>query len=196
MRLLRSNVALLVAVTWGCSDGPPTALDSASPDFNVGVAGLGTVGGGGQYTIDLGGGLVLDAQFSMSGQQVDANESARGQFHHRTELFGDAVDFHGVMTCLAIDAEEGRAWIGGVVTQNRSTREPFASGEIYQAGRDIWFRVLDNGPPSQGVDRTTFVGFEGGAGIPTSAEYCAQRPWPDGNARTNPLSAGNLDVKP
>ena len=82
------------------------------------------------------------------------------------------------------------------MTLNKSVREPFASGEIYQPGRDIWFRVLDQGTPGTAGDRTTFVGFEGGAGIITSEEYCAERPWPDGNARTNPLTTGNLNVLP
>ena len=78
---------------------------------------------------------------------------------------------------------------------NNSELEPFASGEIYQPGKDIWFRVLDEGDEDEGpADRTTFVGFEGGAGIITSAEYCEVRPWPDDNARTNPLVEGDLEV--
>ena len=138
----------------------------------------------------------LSIQFAVSGRQIDADESADGTFHHRTELFGEAIDFHGVLTCLAIDAAEGRAWVGGVVTQNFSEREPFASGEIYQPGRDIWFRVLDNGQPSEGIDRTTFTGVAGGAGFITSKDYCDARPWPDDNARTNAVTTGNIKVMP
>ncbi len=196
MQIPRTTLVLAVLVAGGCVDqSAPTMVE---PGVLVGAADgtLGRTNGGGHYAIDLGGGLVLDAQFGMSVWQVDANENALGNFHHRTELFGDAIDFHGVATCLSIDAANGRAWIGGVITQNRSVREPFASGDIYQPGKDIWFRVLDEGQPSEGVDRTTFVGFEGGAGIPTSAEYCEQRPWPAGNARTNALTSGNLKVMP
>jgi hypothetical protein len=32
--------------------------------------------------------------------------------------------------------------------------------------------------------------------IPTSADYCAMRIWPEGNARTHPLRAGNISVSP
>jgi membrane dipeptidase len=47
-------------------------------------------------------------------------------------------------------------------------------------------------------DRTTFVGFEGGGGIQTSAEYCAAQIWPNNppNDRTSPLSAGNIQIRP
>lgn len=197
MRMQRSIVLVLLAGVAACSESPAEPLAEVQLATVAGGSGqLGRVTGGGHYTIDLGGGLVLDAQFAMSGHQTSPDGAATGNFHHGTELFEDGIDFRGTLTCLAIDPVEGRAWIGGVVTQNRSVREPFASGEIYQPGRDIWFRVLDNGQPSEGVDRTTFVGFEGGGGIPTSQEYCDARIWPDGNARTNPLSAGNLKVRP
>lgn len=196
MRIPRSTFSLMALTLFACVELPsPTEMPNL--DLTVAAdAALGKVNGGGHYAIDLGGGLVLDAQFAMSAQQTGADGTARGTFHHRTELFDDGIDFHGTVTCVTIDAQNGRAWIGGVVTQNRSEREPFASGDIYQPGRDIWFRVLDVGEPSSGVDRTTFVGFEGGGGIITSREYCDARIWPAGNARTNPLTSGNLKVMP
>jgi hypothetical protein len=64
--------------------------------------------------------------------------------------------------------------------------------------------VVDYGNGLSGtVDRSTFIGFTGDAGIQTSAEYCAVRPWPGPNdnppqpvdARTNPLISGNISVK-
>jgi hypothetical protein len=58
----------------------------------------------------------------------------------------------------------------------------------------IEFRVLDNGEPSEGVDRTTLGGFEGGGGIITSHEYCDARIWPDEDARTNAVRAGNIKI--
>jgi hypothetical protein len=119
---------------------------------------------------------------------------ASGQFHHRTTDETGTIDFHGEVTCLSVDSAEHRAWIGGVITENNSTSPTFNQA-IHQPGHDIWFRVLDNG---QGLgadpDRTTFVGFEGV--IPDSATYCATRPWPADNARTWPLTQGNIQVRP
>ncbi|NIU75387.1 MAG: hypothetical protein GWN71_17950, partial [Gammaproteobacteria bacterium] len=44
--------------------------------------------------------------------------------------------------------------------------------DVHQPGRDIWFRVVDYGEGENATqpDRSTFVGFEGDAGIITSAE--------------------------
>ena len=192
MRVPRSTVAVLLAGSVGCSpsDGP---LEIEAPSFSMSAHG-GMVHGGGRYVIPVGGDD-LHLYFSVSGRQTDG-EAAEGTFHHRTVLFGQLIEFHGTFTCLAIDDEEGRAWIGGVITKNKSEREPYVSGEIFEPGRDIWFRVLDGGPASARGDRTTFVGFEGGAGIITSQEYCDQRPWPDDNARTNPVTRGNVTVFP
>jgi hypothetical protein len=95
---------------------------------------------------------------------------------------------------VAVDAGEGRAWIGGVVTQNNSTHPNFTT-EIHDVGRDIWFRVLDSGEgSSEAPDRATFVGFEGGGGIITSQEYCEAQIWPAGNARTVGQASGNIQV--
>jgi hypothetical protein len=44
-------------------------------------------------------------------------------------------------------------------------------------------------------DRSTFVGFENTPDIPTSAFYCALRPWPADDARTWPQTAGNIQVR-
>jgi hypothetical protein len=95
-----------------------------------------------------------------------------------------------------VDAVNRRAWIGGVITKNLSEHPSFQAPRN-EPGRDIWFRVLDSGEGAGAdPDRTTFVGFEGDAGIITSAEYCAVQPWPDGNARTWPVTAGNIQVRP
>ena len=153
-------------------------------------SGLFRVHGAGAYTITLSNGTVLDARFNAEVRQVASDGTARGVFRHRLIFNGELVDFSGVATCLAVDPVDGRAWIGGVVHRNRSVAAPFADGEIYEPGRDIWFRVLD--APED--DRTTFTGFEGGAGIITSQEYCDTRPWPAGNARTNPIVSGNVRI--
>ncbi|HEX9738229.1 MAG TPA: hypothetical protein VGA91_03280, partial [Candidatus Limnocylindria bacterium] len=61
---------------------------------------------------------------------------------------------------------------------------------------DAWFRVLDTGPASAGdPDRSTFMGFKNEE-IETSEQYCALRIWPEGNARTHPVTAGNIGISP
>ena len=189
-------VALAVAVA-SCGEVP------ASPDLDAGGlaaaldgAAYGKATGGGQYTIVLGSGAELPARFSLSGIQTSPDGStAKGRFHHVVDFFGEKIDFKGALTCLTIDRENGRAWIGGVVTHNTSEAEPWASGDIFQPGKDVWFRVLDSGEGTGSHGRTTFVGFEGGAGIITSAEYCDLAIWPDDNARTWGVQ-GNVQVLP
>lgn len=145
--------------------------------------------GGGHYLLSG----TVPVQFAFSANAKEGG-AASGRFHHKADSVG--VEFHGEVTCLAVDAATGRAWIGGVVTQNNSTNPAFQQA-IHEPGRDIWFRVLDSGEGRHADDdRTTFVGFEGSAGLPTSAAYCAARPWPDGNARTWPVTSGNVQVKP
>lgn len=144
--------------------------------------------GGGHYLLQGS----LDVQFGFSAIQ-HADGGFSGVFHHSTEDASGTIDFDARVTCLAVDEELGRAWIGGVVVTNRSTSPAFQTA-IHQPGRDIWFRVLDQGRgKDKQEDRTTFVGFESAA-IPSSAAYCASRPWPDGNARTWPVIKGNVTV--
>jgi hypothetical protein len=182
-----------------CIAGIVSACErSAAPTSPEGALGSTTItppqavsagaSGGGRYLlIDS-----IDAQFAFGANQ-HGNGNASGQLHQALEFEGQHVEFHGTVTCLAVDAENGRAWIGGVITQNRSVHPAFTAARN-APGRDIWFRVLDGGP-AEG-DRTTFVGFEGDAGFATSAAYCAGRPWPDGNARTWTVTSGNIQVRP
>ena len=123
----------------------------------------------------------------------------KGHFRHTLVFQGLLIDFIGEVTCLAVDQAKGRAWIGGVVTKNNSDHTGFTT-EIHQPGRDVWFRVLDTDKDSGDADRTTFLGFEGGGGIITSAEYCDKRIWPgppedEENARTNALVEGKIRIK-
>jgi len=147
---------------------------------------LASAEGAGHYDI-----LGLDVAFRFEAEQRQ-DRKAKGEFRVRTgEGGGLIVDFMGKVTCLAVDPVNHRAWIGGMVTRNRST-DPDYLTKINRPGRDIWFRVLDMGD----ADRSTFVGFEGAAGIETSAEYCALRLWPDDNARTWPVTEGGITVRP
>lgn len=142
--------------------------------------------GGGHYLLQG----FFDVQFSFVAMQ-HADGRFSGVFHHSTEDETGTVDFHARVTCTAVDEELGRAWIGGVIVSNNSTSPNFQTA-IHQPGHDIWFRVLDVGEGKNIEDRTTFVGFEGA--IPSSAAYCESRPWPEGNARTWPVTNGNVQV--
>lgn len=126
------------------------------------------------------------------------NRRAQGTFRHTLVFQGLLIDFVNKVTCLSVDPANGRAWIGGVVVENNSDHPAFMT-EIHEPGKDVWFRVLDTGKDADEPDRTTFLGFEGAAGIITSAEYCAARIWPgppddEENARTNPLIEGKVEV--
>jgi len=148
--------------------------------------------GGGQLTV----GGTLTVQFAFDALQVGPSGRAVGHARHSVEVGGQLVEFHTSVTCMTVDAANGRAWIGGTILVNNSTNVGWM-GAVHQPGADIWFRVADYGEGNQALqaDRSTFVGFEGSAGIITSDEYCTTQPWPAGDAGTNPVTAGNLQVR-
>ncbi len=168
--------------------GPTLTADHRSDSERE--AGERSVEGEGQYDI-----LGLAVLFSYEAEQA-GSKKAKGRFRVFTDQ-GDGliVDFSGKVTCLAVDPDNHRAWIGGVVKRNRSTDPAFLT-DIHEHGDDIWFRVLDVGGAPGLVDRSSFIGFQGAAGIQTSAEYCAARIWPDDNARTWPVTQGGITVSP
>lgn len=189
MTARRSALGLILA---SCFVGQVALADpiaeAQAEDGNQGVV-ISTTGGG-HYLI----GGAIDVKFSFSAKQKE-NGFATGQFRQSVVFNGELIDFHGEVTCLAVDSENGRAWIGGIVTQNNSEAPAFMT-EIHEPGRDVWFRVLDNGEGQADPDRSTFLGFEGAADIITSEEYCAAQIWPDGDARTSPVVQGNIQVRP
>jgi hypothetical protein len=146
--------------------------------------------GGGHYSLQN----VLDTQFAFSA--VENSGGVHGQLHVQLTDVSGSIGFRGRVTCVSVDAVNRRAWIGGVITENLSESPAFQAPR-HQPGHDIWFRVLDSGEGSDAPpDRTSFTGFEGDLSIPTSAEYCRQQPWADGNARTWPVTQGNIQVRP
>lgn len=196
-------IALAVALA-ACSEAPDDAGPLA-PDIPVAFAGAGPIAhgtGGGEYVLPLAG-IDLPGTFAFSAMQF-ANGRAQGHLRYTLEVFGLAglglddghVEFHGEVTCVTHDPANNRLWVGGVVTQNRSTQPLFRDDATTQVGKDIWFRVVDygEGAVADQPDRTTFTGFEGGAGIITSEEYCETQPWPDDDARTNAVVSGNIQV--
>jgi hypothetical protein len=180
----KSLVISLAVFLAACADSP----DVVAPEFARGGV---TAVAAGEGVFDAG----VPVTFQFGIVQQGATEAATGELRFTTDLGGLAVDFVGQATCLAVDGPNARAWIAGVITENNSTHPSF-TGAVHQVGKDIWFRTVDYGEGSGApqVDRTTFVGFEGSAGIITSAEYCATRPWPDNDERTGPLLEGNIQV--
>lgn len=129
----------------------------------------------------------LPIKFAFSAT-LKADGSASGSFHQFYELGGNSYRMWGEVTCVAIDRDNGRAWIGGVLKKVDTTDPAF----VPVAGDDAWFRVLDAGAASADPDRSTVFGFKGV--IPTSAAYCAMRPWAPANARTHAVVEGNIVV--
>jgi hypothetical protein len=188
----RVLIALLISAS-ACRDTPaPTeaSFDPATSNASAGTPIIASTNGGGRYLLQG----VLDVQFAFTALQR-SDGRASGNFHQRVDNEGALIDFRAAVTCVTTDPVTHRAWIGGVVTENRST-DPAFRQVIHEPGHDIWFRVVDYGegeasPP----DRTTFMGFEGAAGFFTSEAYCLGRPWPEGDARTWPVTSGNIQVR-
>jgi hypothetical protein len=150
-----------------------------------------TAGTSGSGTYSLQGTTPTDFDYAAF---AHANGAVGGQLHVSTVFQGFAIDFTGDVTCVTDDPATGRAWIGGVITANNSTHASFTTPRT-QVGEDIWFRVVDYGEgAAAAADRATFVGFEGDAGFLTSAAYCAGQPWPELDARTWPVTDGNIQV--
>jgi hypothetical protein len=193
MRSSNRNGLLVLLALAACETPQEPAPAAPAPLFAAGSQVIGHANGDGMFPVA---GVV--ASFSMS-TQLRADGSATGQAFHTVILGGLLIEFRTRVTCAAIDPATNRAWIGGVITANNSAHPSFTAARN-QVGRDIWFRLVDYGNGGSGIaDRTTFVGFEGDAGIATSAEYCEARVWPGPptdvvDARTNPLSVGNISV--
>lgn len=175
---------------------PPLEPDLAPVDALLVQAGArvdGRANGTGTFNIGApGADIALDLNALLR-----ADGSATGSVHYVTDLtdFGlGTIEVRFDVTCLALDVTQGRAWIGGVVTENNSTNATFANDPVRQVGRDVWFRVEDNGNGGSGtLDRSTQLGFEGSAGIITSEEYCETQLWPA--APPHPVTTGNLTVR-
>jgi hypothetical protein len=143
---------------------------------------------GGASAIVTGGGSFLFAgtipmQFGFAAVRR-GDGSAVGSFHHEYTDDVGSYQFFGKVTCLAHDEAEGRAWIGGVLT-NVITNDPELP---FGPGDDAWFRVLD----SKDGDRSTAMGFVGT--IPSSEAYCQMQIWPEDNARTHPVTNGQITL--
>jgi hypothetical protein len=190
------GIALLAAVTIAACESPATsapriaASDAASLQNDRGI--IAAASGDGQAELPPGFGPIV---FSYGANQHFVN-GGLGTFRQSRTRNGLLIDFTARVTCVTNDAANHRAWVGGVVTENNSTDPNFQTA-IHQVGQDVWFRVVDNGEGANATaDRTTTLGFAGAAGFPTSAAYCAGKPWAAGDANTWPVVDGNIQVRP
>lgn len=161
-------------------------LATAAP-VGAGRAAVST--GSGTYSL-LG---TTPASFAYNAVLLPSGDAA-GALTVATIFQGFVIEFDGDVTCVTLDPDNHRAWIGGVITANRSTHPSFTTDRT-QVGHDIWFRVVDYGEGAAApADRASFVGFEGDLEIPTSAAYCALQPWAPDDARTWAVTDGNISV--
>lgn len=190
--LLAVAAIALVACEGSKPTGPEAQADE-NLQVRLAAKGIDAAASGGGKALLPAGFSALSFSFGANGF---ADGRATGTFRQLYESAGGTVDFEGEVTCVSVDAELGRAWIGGVITRNSSTN-PAVQGAIHQVGRDVWFRVVDNGEGANAApDRTTVFGFEGAAGFLTSAAYCAGRPWAANDANTWEVTNGNIQVRP
>jgi hypothetical protein len=192
-RALLAFVVIPVVTAVGC-ESPTVAGPSATAGARLSVTGENGVvlnsSGGGHYFLQN----AFDVQFAYTAKQL-ADGTVQGTFHESLVVDGETVAFRGDVICMAVDPVNHRAWIGAVIRENTSTHPDFQQW-YHQPGEDVWFRVVDYGegnaaPP----DRKTFMGFENTPGIPTSEVYCQLQIWPADDARTWPVTEGNIQVK-
>jgi hypothetical protein len=155
-------------------------LLALSPASSLGAGANAGVTGGGWFLF----GGAIPMQFGFAGVQR-GDGTATGMFHHFYTDDVGTYEMWGAVTCLAFDPESGRAWVGGVLTKVSTTDPEFTLGP----GDDAWFRVLD----SPEGDRSTAMGFVGDIG--SSEEYCQLQIWPEDNARTHPVTSGEITVQ-
>ena len=192
-RALLAFVVIPVVTAVGC-EGPSAAEPAATDRSRLSAIGADGVvlnsAGGGHYFLQN----ALDAQFAYTAKQR-ADGTVQGEFHESLVLNGETVAFRGDVICMAVDPVNHHAWIGAVITENTSTHPDFQQW-YHQPGEDVWFRVVDYGEGSAAPpDRKTFLGFENTPGIPTSEVYCQLQIWPADDARTWPVTEGNIQVK-
>jgi hypothetical protein len=178
-RWVGSGLLGLAALACDELAAPDQAVRANLPQLSV--AGNVVTGGGQFFNPDFG-----EVTFSFQAvRHGDGGVTGRFQ-QHQTDL---DLTYKGDVTCFAVDLVNHRAWIGGVLTQSNDV-DPVAV-----VGKDAWFRVLDLGSGGPDPDRSTFLGFEGSAGIITSAEYCERQIWPEGNERTWPVEHGDITIQ-
>jgi hypothetical protein len=189
-----STLLSLLALAVACSsEHEPTITQPPAPTFSASRGVEYSVSGGGIVDFTTAG--VGVGHFSFNAE-LKGDGTAHGRFHQRRETGETVVDFSGIVTCVTIDPVLGRARIGGIVTENKSTNPNFLTVN-HEVGDDVWFRVEDGGEGAGAIDASTTYGFKPTL-VNTSAEYCAL-PFTGATwnpATTFPLRSGNIQVRP
>jgi hypothetical protein len=192
-RLLAAFVVIPIVTAVGCETPTPSEPATTRATRLAAVAENGVAlrsSGGGHYLLQN----TFDVQFAYTAKQQE-DGTVQGEFHESLLVDGETVAFRGDVICMALDPVNHRAWIGAVITENTSTHPDFQQW-YHQPGEDVWFRVVDYGEGSDAPpDRKTFMGFENTPGIPTSEVYCELQIWPADDARTWPVTEGNIQVE-
>jgi hypothetical protein len=190
----------LILLAGGCDSVPEVTGPEAPPEPAFDMS------NGGPTAIASGGGRFFDSwflgsewQFAFTAQQREPSGAADGRFRFVASFGGDAIELHGRVTCMMADPATNRAWIGGVITLNRSEQPFFRDDPLFRVGEPQWFRVVDNGEGSTAdePDRTTRLFWRGSGGFQDEWAFCASGFWPvvDGVERfTDPLIQGNIQV--
>jgi hypothetical protein len=192
--LLAAGVVLNACEATSDMNGPGPAPESAFSTAN-GVSAI--VSGAGHF-IDIQN-PDITWKFTLTALQRDPSGEADGKYHFSGSLDGLAIEFRARVTCMIADPETGRAWIGGVVTDNNSEFPSFRDGAIFQVGQPTWMRVADYGEGENAPepDRTTRIFFTGSGGFQSAEEFCVSGFWPivDGVQRiTSTLLNGHIQV--
>jgi hypothetical protein len=175
--------------------GPGPGSESA---FSTGANGVSAIVSGAGHFIDNQNPDIA-WKFALTAVQRDPSGEADGTYHFAGSLDGLAIEFRARVTCMIADPETGRAWIGGVVTDNNSEVPSFRDGAIFQVGQPTWMRVADYGEGENAPepDRTTRIFFTGSGGFQSAEEFCVSGFWPivDGVQRiTSTLLSGHIQV--
>ena len=194
---VRGAAIAAILLLGSCDAGPEAMGPERAPmeGRSHGLGGRVWAGGGGHFV-----GLFFPGapgRFAFAARQRDpASGDADGRYRFSGVIDGLSVEIQGRITCMTVDPQNpGRAWMGGVITRNRS-EHPLYTGPTSQPGRDSWFRVVDygEGAGASQPDRVSFIFVEPTGGFTRARDFCDARLWFPEDRLTNPLSGGNIQV--
>ncbi|MBT8144750.1 MAG: hypothetical protein KJO55_08615 [Gammaproteobacteria bacterium] len=105
----------------------------------------------------------------MLNVEVYEDDSVKGTFSYSAQNDSGNLDIEAEVTCVSLDNDKGRGWVGGTITRNDST------DARYTGHTEVWMRVFDrnlqNQPPM--VSAPLFASGK----IDSASEYCRRKPW-------------------
>ena len=110
----------------------------------------------------------LNFRFSISEYQ---NGTVEGWFEKSSAVAAGTIDIDADVTCVVLDSEADRGWVGGKIKRNASTN-PLYAGAI---GTDVWFWFAGNSSSPLPPVITGPVLRSGD--IRTAEDFCEKQPW-------------------